>query len=458
MSIFRRLFSGRREGDEVHPRSVRLPESFTLEELTDRVFPYTAPNDRVTEIADNSPLHPAVTARATFLANHLPATEYLRTLQDAANSCPNEDLPYVWLAELHLIQGKYEEANRWVFEGLNKAREFERLTHLAASAYLKMMNPAAIGWFTQSCILGSFEFTPYLFSARCAKVAGLDDLSRRLLNASDAISPGSRVPDAENQILVSAHKIDRAELIQAMTKFQFIMNDFLPTVDAFPDHPHERDVYIWAHSNDIRHDIRVKLFARPEPWRGKSRQDYRIPKPGDPTSKSLLDDRVQPIASKPRSDPPVSRTLDEKTNNMKETYKECVLCGERFDLSSIQCPKCGRGVFAAARTNPKTDLHLPDISAASPTREYSVFWCCPNCSTILRKPSHADAITELMKEGGPIRGSVRCITCHNAFSPNDVYNGKYDVVKRTDAQGELVYLDVAGKYYVNRSGKHWGKP
>ncbi len=193
MSIFRRLFSGRREGAEVRPRSVRLPQSLTLEELTDRVFPYTAPNDRATEIAGNSPLHPAITARGSFLANHLQATEYLRTLQDAANNFPNEDLPYVWLAELHLIQGKNEEAKRWIFDGLNKAGEFERLTHMAASAYLKMMDPAAIGWFTQSCILGSFEFTPYLFSARCANVAGLDDLSRRLLNASDAISPGSRV-------------------------------------------------------------------------------------------------------------------------------------------------------------------------------------------------------------------------------------------------------------------------
>ncbi len=172
----------------------------------------------------------------------------------------------------------------------------------------------------------------------------------------------------------------------------------------------------------------------------------------------LPDNWVHPIASKPGSDAPVSRTLDEKSNNMKDTYKECVLCGERCDLSSIQCPKCGRGVFAAAKTNRKTDLRFPDISAASPAREYSVFWCCPNCSTILRKPSHANAITELMKNGGPIRGSVRCITCHNAFPPNDVYSGKYDVVKRTDAQGELVYLDVAGKYYVNRSGKHWGKP
>jgi hypothetical protein len=91
----------------------------TLEELTDSVFPYTAPKDRVTEIAGDSLLHPAVTARNSFLADQIGATDYLHTLQDAVNSCPNEDLPYVWLAELYLIQGKYEEAKQWIFSGFN---------------------------------------------------------------------------------------------------------------------------------------------------------------------------------------------------------------------------------------------------------------------------------------------------------------------------------------------------
>lgn len=269
MSIFRRMFSGRREAGEVRPRVVRVPQSLTLEELVDPVFPYTAPNDRVNEVAGDSPLNPAITSRGSFLASRLQPAEYLLILQGAANSCPHEDLPYVWLAELHLIQGKYEEAKHWVFDGLNKAREFERLTNLAASVYLKMMDPAAVGWFIQSCILASFEFTPYLFCAQCARVAGLDNLSRRLLNASDAISPGSRVPDAEDHIYFLARKIGRTQLVQAMTKFQSIMHDFLPTADAFPDHPDERDIYIWAHSNDIRRDISVKLFARPEAWKEK---------------------------------------------------------------------------------------------------------------------------------------------------------------------------------------------
>ncbi len=212
MRIFRRLFSGRRETGEAQPRPGRIPQSLTLEELVDPAFPYTAPNDRVNEIASDYPLHPAITARASFLANRPQPMEYLRILQEAANTCPHEDLPYVWLAELHLIQGKYEEAKKWVFDGLDKAREFERLTYMAASVYLKTKDPATVGWFIQSCILGSFEFTPYLFCVQCAKVAGLDDLSRRLLNASDAISPGSRVPDAEDQIYFLARKIDRREI------------------------------------------------------------------------------------------------------------------------------------------------------------------------------------------------------------------------------------------------------
>ncbi len=458
MSIFRRLFSGKREAGEIQPCSVLIPQNLTLEELVDPVFPYTAPNDRVNEIASNSPLHPAITARTSFLANRLQPTEYLHILRSAANSSPHEDLPYVWLAELHLIQGRHAEAKQWVFHGLDKAREFERLTHLAASVYLKMMDPAAVGWFIQSCILGSFEFTPYLFCSQCAKVAGLDNLSRRLLNASDAISPGSRVPDAEDHICFLALKIARTELVQAMTKFQSIMHDFLPTAEAFPDHPGERDIYIWAHSDDIRRDIRVKLFARPEAWAKKLRSNYGIPKPENLESKSLVEDRGQSIAPEVGSGSHVSRTVPEKEQNREGTYKECALCGERCDVSAIQCQKCRGGVFAATRTYCKTDRSLPDIGTASPPREYSVFWCCPNCSAILRKPSHANAITELMKDGGPIGGRATCVNCHNVFPPNDVYGGKYDVAKSTNAQDEPVYVDVNGTYYVNRSGKHWGKP
>lgn len=257
-------YGGRPETGEVSPRSVRDLQDLTLGELADPIFPYVAPNDRVNEITIDSPLHPAITARDAFVGKRCHLVEYLPILQDAANTCPHEDLPYVWLAELHLMQGKYEEARGWVFEGLRKVREFERLTYMAASVYLRMMESAAVGWFVQSCLLGTFEFTPYLFCAHCAKVAEFDDLYRRLLNASDAISPGSRVPDAEAQVVSLARRISRTELVQAMTRFQTMMHNTLPAADVFPDHPGERDIFIWAHSDDIRPDIRVKLFARPK--------------------------------------------------------------------------------------------------------------------------------------------------------------------------------------------------
>jgi len=315
-------YSGRREAGEVRSRSVRVPQSLTLKELVDPVFPYTAPNNRVNEIAGDSPLHAAITARGSFLANRLQPTEYIRILQDAANSCPHEDLPYVWLAEFHLIQGRYEEAKQCVFDGLNKAREFERLTHLAASVYLKMMDPAAVGWLIQSCILGSFEFTPYLFCAQCAKVAGLDDLSRRLLNASDAISPGSRVPDAEDHIRFLAGKIGRTELVQTMTKFQSIMNDYLPTADAFPDHPGERDNYIWLHSNDIRRDICVKLFARPQ---GKADDTSQTEQTGTPQQRQ----EQTPVQQ-------AARTPGERY---------CGKCSKKVPTGNIVCPFCGYSRF-----------------------------------------------------------------------------------------------------------------
>lgn len=263
MSFFRRLFGSGRETGKTAPRSIRDIQGLTLRDLVDPVFPYVAPKDRLTEVPVDSPLHPAITARDAFFGKRCQMTEYLHILQNAAQSCPQEDLPYVWLAELHLIQGEYENANRYAFEGLNKARELERLTYMAGNAYLKMKDCAAIGWFIQSCLLATFEFSPYLFCSRCAKVAGFDDLYRRLLNASDAISPGSRIPDAEDLVFFLASKISRTELDKAMTKFRTNMLNCLPAVDVFPEHPGERDIFILAHSNDIRRDICVKLFARP---------------------------------------------------------------------------------------------------------------------------------------------------------------------------------------------------
>jgi hypothetical protein len=241
-------------------------KGLTLPELVNPIFPYVAPNDRVNEISVDSPLHSAVTARGAFLGKRCQTTEYLRILQDATTTCPHEDLPYVWLAELHLIQGRYAEAKRWAFAGINKAHEFERLTYVLASVYLRMMDPAAIGWFIQSCLLATFEFIPYLFCARCAEVAALNGLSRRLLNASDAIRPGGRVPNDEAQVVSLALKVDRTELVNAMSTFQANMESCLPAADAFPEHSDERDIFIWAH-DDIRSNILRKLFARPQ--RGK---------------------------------------------------------------------------------------------------------------------------------------------------------------------------------------------
>ena len=93
MSIFRRLFSGRRERVRLVHVALRLPQSLTLGKLIEPVFPYTAPNDRVNEIAGDSQLHPAITARGSIPFEPSTGHEYLRILQDAADSCPKEDLP-----------------------------------------------------------------------------------------------------------------------------------------------------------------------------------------------------------------------------------------------------------------------------------------------------------------------------------------------------------------------------
>lgn len=143
---------------------------------------------------------------------------------------------------------------------------------------------------------------------------------------------------------------------------------------------------------------------------------------------------------------------------MQDGYKECAFCGERCDPSSIQCHKCGGGVFAAEKTHCSTNMEQPVGSSVPAKRKHSTLWCCPNCNTILRKPSYSDGITEFMEGGSPLGGRITCVTCHRESPPSDVYGGKYDVIKKTDDRGEPVYVDVNGKYYVNRSGKHWGNP
>jgi hypothetical protein len=263
MSIFRRRFKDARKADENPLRDVRDLQNLTLQELAAPIFPRIARRHRITEIPVHSPLRPASTARDAFLDKQIQLTEYLHILQEAVNRCPQEDFPYVWLAELYLSRGEYQEANRWVFEGLKSVREFERLAFMAACIYLRIMDPAALGWFMQSCILGSFEFRPYLFCARCAEVAELRELYRRLLNASDAISMGSRVPDDEERIANMAKRIGHEELVQAMTRFHNTMDAFLPGADVFPEPPAERSAFIMAHSDDIPHDIRVKLLRAP---------------------------------------------------------------------------------------------------------------------------------------------------------------------------------------------------
>jgi hypothetical protein len=261
MSIFNRFFGGKSEPVKSAVATVQDIERLKLMELADPFFPYILPNDRLTEVPTDSPLYPAITARNEF-PNKLSPSDYFNILNNALLSCPKEDLPYYWIAELYLIQDRYEEAKRWALEGLTKAHECERLAFITGSIYLRMMNPIAIGWFIQSCLLGTFEFIPYLFCSHCADVVGLKALSRKLLNASDAISPGRRVPDAEFQVISLAKGITHSQLLQAMTKFDASIQNYLPAADVFPDNPDQRDVYVWAHYNDICRDICKRLYSR----------------------------------------------------------------------------------------------------------------------------------------------------------------------------------------------------
>lgn len=101
-------------------------------------------------------------------------------------------------------------------------------------------------------------------------------------------------------------------------------------------------------------------------------------------------------------------------------------------------------------------MHIKNAKGKKAMQQ-SIFWCCPNCNTILKKPSHSNIIAEFMEGGSHLEGRVTCVTCQGTLSPSDVYGGKYDVEKNTNERGEPVYIDVNGKYYIDKSGRHWGR-
>lgn len=276
MRILRRIFGGAplrgaspRDGTPCETPSDQSPgtpeqhlifdgaKHLTLLDLASPLFDVVPLKERTQMLAPDSPLYAASVAREEWHKTHGPAHEYRGVLQQAVKSCPNEDVPYLWLGELEMLLSRYGEAATCLIEGLAKARDRSGLSFMLGSVYLRQMKPVAIGWFMQACLLATLEFIAYLFSADVALAASNKRLYLRLLNAADAMQPGARIPDGAT-IANLAHQLDRAQLSSALGKFEANMDSYLPASDTFPTDPSARDISVWAN----RYDVLERLHDR----------------------------------------------------------------------------------------------------------------------------------------------------------------------------------------------------
>jgi hypothetical protein len=138
---------------------------------------------------------------------------------------------------------KWEEARRIIQDGLKTLNRKDRLCELLANIYLNEKNPVAIGWYMQSCVLGSPSWVPYLLVSYAARALGLDDIAWRCLNACDVIDE-KRIDQLEKDIADIVKNSNRSELLTAMKTFEKTMDPYLPLSDELPHDQMERSTFL----------------------------------------------------------------------------------------------------------------------------------------------------------------------------------------------------------------------
>jgi len=145
-----------------------------------------------------------------------------------------------------LIQNsRWEEAKRVIQNGLQTCNRRDRLCELMAIIYRNQKNFLAIGWYMQSCVLGSRNWTPYLAVSYAARSLGLERISWRCLNACDVVGTGMpRTDQLETGIAYLVNNSDRSQLLRAMKNFEKEMDPYLPSSDEIPHDQMERSTFL----------------------------------------------------------------------------------------------------------------------------------------------------------------------------------------------------------------------
>ena len=140
---------------------------------------------------------------------------------------------------------RWGEARKIIQDGLQTCNRKDRLCELIANIYLNEKNPLGIGWYMQSCIIGSPSWVPYLLVSYAAFALGLDDIGWRCLNACDVIDTGmKRIDNLETDITTLVKNSDRSQLRAAMTNFDKSMDPYLPSANELPHDQMKRDIFL----------------------------------------------------------------------------------------------------------------------------------------------------------------------------------------------------------------------
>jgi ankyrin repeat protein len=179
------------------------------------------------------------------------------------------DIIYIWTAKTYVALENVRRAKEILFSGLEHSKRLFYIMEELANTYFEEDNYLSFGWWMQSCIIGTDSYMPYLYLSYAAMFLEKDELSKRLLAASDIISMGSMYRFNSNDIISGIYEvfnINKNEITIAFETFENKMNRYLPSSGFLPDDDDDRSLFLSSDLFNIENSkiikARKKLIER----------------------------------------------------------------------------------------------------------------------------------------------------------------------------------------------------
>lgn len=166
----------------------------------------------------------------------------LFSTSDVFSQFPDFDLAYVAYSGALAGVSRFEDAEAVLDEAFAKCQVRSTLCLAMAEVKWVQVDPVALGWFMQACLLGYESWKPYLVLANAARSVGLEDLAARLFNAVDVLDSSMRRFRPGSAWWHRNQKIAGKEITgvdTALRSFERLATFFLPPVTFFPSEGHE---------------------------------------------------------------------------------------------------------------------------------------------------------------------------------------------------------------------------